>query len=82
MGYVVCVLITATISYAFGYIARGWVDADKRRAYRKQMGLPDISEECKDCLNLGLDCDPNCQYNVTRKENHNGKSEKNNNQKN
>ena len=82
MGYVVCVLITATISYAFGYAARGWVDADRRRAYRKQMGLPDISEECENCLNLGIDCDPSCRYNVSRKENRNGKPEKDDNQKN
>lgn len=68
MGYVICVLVTATISYVFGYVARGWVDADKRRYYRKQMGLPNISKECENCLNLGLDCDPNCQYILKEKE--------------
>lgn len=68
MGYVITILITASLSYPLGYFARKWTEEERVRAYRKQMGLQDIPEECQGCKNLGLPCDPSCRYYVAGKE--------------
>jgi hypothetical protein len=62
VGAVVCLFW-----YVMGYCIGEAVTNEKWRNTRGQMeldGESDIPEECYGCKDVGLPCDPNCQYNV------------------
>ena len=57
--------------YVMGYCIGEAVTNEKWRNTRGQMELedePDVPEGCYGCKEVGLPCDPNCQYNLKRKE--------------
>jgi hypothetical protein len=59
--------VACLFCYVMGYCIGEAVTNDKWRNTRGQMeldGESDIPEECYGCKNVGLPCDPNCQYNV------------------
>ena len=78
MGWIVTGLVYGAVCYGLGYFMRGLVEKSEAKQYRKEMGLED--KECKNCKDLDLPCDPNCKMRKEIKSN--GKSEKNNTEKN
>jgi hypothetical protein len=59
--------VACLFCYVMGYCIGEAVTNEKWRSTRGQMeldGESDIPDECYDCKDVGLPCDPNCQYNV------------------
>lgn len=78
MGWIVIAMLWSALCYGIGYYVRGKVDEQDIKSIRDEMGLED--ENCKNCKDLELPCDPNCKL---RKEVlSDGKSETNNSEKN
>lgn len=70
-------MLWSALCYGIGYYVRGKVDEQNIKSIRDEMGLED--EDCKNCKDLELPCDPNCKL---RKEVlSDGKSETNNSEK-
>lgn len=69
MVWVIVGAVVCLSCYLMGFVIGELRAEEKFKEARREMGFDDETpDECYGCREVGLPCDPNCQYNLKGKE--------------